>query len=81
METIAISCYLLNVKQAVKFLTAFGSALNQSINKVHDTHAIATHGVGYPTPCIRSALGRANPLSTQEFLKGVLTQRKTFSIV
>nr|DAK47533.1 MAG TPA: hypothetical protein [Bacteriophage sp.] len=55
--------------------------MNQSINKAYNMHAIAMQGVEYPTPCIESVQGRANPISTRKFLKGVLTQRKTFSIV
>nr|DAX53461.1 MAG TPA: hypothetical protein [Caudoviricetes sp.] len=26
--------------------------MNESINNVHDTHAIATHGIGYTIPLL-----------------------------
>nr|DAK39239.1 MAG TPA: hypothetical protein [Caudoviricetes sp.] len=56
-----------------QFFYVFSSAMNQSINKSHDTHAIATDGIGYTIPPFCQVdSGRANPISTQEKQKRCL---------
>ena len=51
-----------------QFFSVFSSAMNQSINKPHNTHAIATDGIGYTIPPFaRSIRGGLTPYPPESF--------------
>lgn len=49
-ETIGLYRLTFERKATRQIFNVFSPALNQPINKLHDTYAIATDGVGYTIP-------------------------------
>ena len=71
LETIRISCYFFERKASRQIFSVFDSVMNESINNVHDTHAIATHGIGYTLPpSTRLTAGGLTPYPPKNFKKG-----------